>query len=344
MTKSGLFVAVSVLAAQAAWAQAAGPVLPPHGFDLTAVDPSTRPGDDFFQYANGAGLARTPIPSDRPVASRRYNMTDRTDQELKTLLEEVAANVPEQPSDTKGKVGAFYASFMDEATIDRVGAQAIAPELNAVRSAPDLPALATLMGQSASSLYFSPINIFVDTDLKKPDAYSLYLVQGGLGMPDRDYYLKSDFASQRDAYRGYAERLLTLINWPDPAGSAQKILALETALADASWTKVQQRDFDTQYNPVDKAGLQALAPQFPWANFLSGASVGDQNRFIATNNTAFPKIAAVIAAAPLDTVKAWMAFHVADNSADYLAKPFADARFDFRNKTLNGQVEQAPRW
>src|SRR3954447_22479790 len=160
MTKSGLFVAVSVLAAQAAWAQAAGPVLPPHGFDLTAVDPSTRPGDDFFQYANGAWLARTPIPSDRPVASRRYNMTDRTDQELKTLLEEVAANVPEQPTDTKGKVGAFYASFMDEATIDRIGAQAIAPELNAVRSAPDLAALATLMGQSASSLYFSPINIF----------------------------------------------------------------------------------------------------------------------------------------------------------------------------------------
>ena len=111
-----------------------GPVFPPFGFDVTAVDPSTRPGDDFFQYANGKYLERTTIPADRPIASRRFEMTDRTDQQLKTLLEEAAGGVAEQPSDLKGKVGAFYAAFMDEATIDRLGAGAIAPELT--RSAP----------------------------------------------------------------------------------------------------------------------------------------------------------------------------------------------------------------
>ena len=321
-----------------------GPVFPPFGFDVTAVDPSTRPGDDFFQYANGKYLERTTIPADRPIASRRFEMTDRTDQQLKTLLEEAAGGVAEQPSDLKGKVGAFYAAFMDEATIDRLGAGAIAPELTAIRAAPDLAGLARLMGESASGLYSSPFSASVDADYKKPGVYALYVSQSGLGLPDRDYYLKSDFAAQREGYRAYAQQLLALSGWADPAGTSQRVLALETALAEASSTKVQQRDPDTQYNPVSKAQLQALAPQYPWAAYLDGAGIGDRDRFIATTNTAFPRLAAVIASAPLDTVKAWMAFHVADNAAPYLSRPFSQARFDFREKVLLGQKEQAPRW
>jgi len=345
MKKAGLLLAFTILAAGAAGAQGSGrPVFPPFGFDMSAVDPSTRPGDDFFQYANGKYLARTEIPADRPIASRRFEMTDRTDQQLKTLLEEAANGGGDQPSDLKGKVGAFYASFMDEAAIERLGAGAISPELDAIRGAQDLTAIARLMGASASGLYSSPFNAFIDSDLKKPDVYAVYLTQGGLGLPDRDYYLKDSFAPQREAYRNYAQQLLQQVGWPDPAAAAQKMLALETALAEASWTKVQQRDPDTQYNPVTKAELRALAPQFPWDAYLAGSAIGDRDRFIATTNTAFPKLASVIASAPLDTVKAWMAFHVADNAAPYLSRPFSDARFAFREKTLLGQKEQAPRW
>jgi putative endopeptidase len=271
-------------------------------------------------------------------------MTDRTDQQLKTLLEEAANGVGEQPADVKGKVGAFYASFMDEATIERLGAGAIAPELNAIRSAPDLAAVARLMGESASGLYSSPFGAGIDVDLKNPKVYAISLGQGGLGLPDRDYYLKDSFAGQRQAYRAYAQQLLSLIGWADPAGTSQRVIVFETALAEASWTKVQQRDPDTQYNPASKAQLQALAPQFPWAAYFEGASIADRDRFIVTTNTAFPKLAAVVASAPLDTVKAWMAFRVADNAAPYLSRPFAQARFAFREQSLLGQKEQAPRW
>jgi putative endopeptidase len=345
MKRNGLLFAATILGATTAFAQGTkAPVFPPYGFDQSAVDPSTKPGDDFFQYANGGYLARTEIPADRPIASRRFEMTDRTDQQLKTLLEDAARGVGEQPTDLKGKVGAFYAAFMDEATISRLGASPISPELSAIRNAPDLAALARLMGQSAIGFYPSPIGANVDSDLHNPNVYAIYLSQGGLGLPDRDYYLKDSFAPQRDAYRAYAQQLLTLEGWPDPAGNAQRVLAFETALAEASWTKVQLRDPDTQYNPVSKAQLQALAPQFPWAAYLEGTGVADRDRFIATTNTAFPKLAAVVAAAPLDTVKAWMAFRVADSAAPYLSTPFDQARFVFREQTLLGQKSEAPRW
>ena len=341
----GLVLGCTILAARSAAAQNAGtPVFPPYGFDATAIDRSIKPGDDFFQYANGSYLARVQIPADRPSVTRRLEMTDRTDQQLKALLEGAANGVGEQPADVKGKVGAFYASFMDEATIERLGAGAIKPELDASRSASDLAAIARLMGKSASGLYSSPFGASIDVDLKKPDIYAISLSQGGLGLPDRDYYLKDSFAPQREAYRAYAEQMLSLIGWQDPAATSQKVIAFETALAEASWTKVQQRDPDTQYNPASKAELQALAPQFPWVPYLEGAGIADRDRFIVTTNTAFPKLANVIGSAPLDTVKAWMAFRVADNASAYLSQPFDKARFAFREQTLSGQKAEAPRW
>jgi len=345
MKRTAVLLAFTMLATGAGVAQGAGaPVFPPYGFDATAMDRTTRPGDDFFQYANGAYLARVQIRSDRSAVTRRLEMTDRTDQQLKTLLEEAASGVGEQSTDLKGKVGAFYASFMDEAKVDRLGAGAISPELNAIRNAADFAGLARLMGESTSGLYSSPFGAAIDIDLKNPSVYAISLSQGGLGLPDRDYYLKDSFAPQREAYRAYAEQMLALTGWQDPAATSQKVLAFETALAEASWTKVQQRDPDTQYNPASKAQLQALAPQFPWGPYLEGASIADRDRFIVTTNTAFPKIAALVASTPLDTVKAWMAFHVADNASPYLSQPFDQARFAFREQTLVGQKVEAPRW
>jgi putative endopeptidase len=331
-------------AATATLAQPSRPIYPPWGFDLSAFDKTTKPGDDFFQYANGTYLAHAVIPADRPTVSRRFEMTDRMDQQLKTLLEDAASGVETAPTNDKGKVGAFYASFMDEAALEKLGVNGIAPELTAIRSARGLDGLARLMGESASGLYSSPFALYIDIDLKKPDVYAIYLGQSGLGLPDRDYYLKDSFKAQRDAYRAYAQQMLGLAGWSDPAGNADRILALETALAGASWTKEQQRDPTTQYNPISIADLQKLAPQFPWAAFLAGSSVGDRDRFIATTNTALPRFAEILGKTPLDTVKAWLAFRTADNAAPYLSRAFAGARFGFREKTLQGIAEQAPRW
>ena len=163
------------------------PVYPPFGLDLTARDAATKPGDDFFQYANGAYLARAVIPADQPMITRRSDMTDRIDAHLHTILDDAARAVPLVPRDTKGKVGAFYAAFMDEASIESKGIGPIEPELSAIRRAPGRAALANLMGRSAFDFYPSPFFIVIDSDLKDTSRYAVYLWQSGLGLPDRDY-------------------------------------------------------------------------------------------------------------------------------------------------------------
>jgi putative endopeptidase len=320
------------------------PYYPPSGLDLTALDAATKPGNDFFQYANGAYLARSVIPADRPVVSRRFEMTDRMEGQLHALLQEVSRDVAEQPGDNRGKTGAFYYSFMDEPTIDRVGVAAIAPELAAIRAAKTPSDLAGLMGQSAAGFYPAIVSPYIDSDLKAPDRYAVYLNQSGLGLPDLDYYLKPDFAQQRQAYAEYITKLLTLIGWDDPAGAATRVVAFETAVAQDSWDKAKLRDPTTQYNPKSPAELAALAPGVDWAALLGESRIGDRDRLIVGQPDAFTRLAATYGATPLDTLKAWMAFRVADAAAPYLPKAFDDAHFDFRDKTLNGQAQQAPRW
>ena len=344
MKKSILFACAVSSLATASVAQDKAPFFPPFGYDLTAFDRTAEPGDDFFQFANGAYLARTQIPADRVIASRRFDMSDRTEAQLMSILREASVGAPLEPADVKGKVGAFYAAYIDQAAIDALGARALEPELKAIRSAPDLAALARLMGAGNGSLHASPFGLGIDIDLKNPDAYALYLGQAGLGLPDRDYYLKDSFAGERDAYRAYIQTLLQLSGWADPVGSAQRILALETALAEASWTRVEQRDLTKQYNPMSKAELSAFAPQFPWASFFEGAGVADRDRFVITTNSALPKLATVLASTPLDTVKAWMAFRAADTAAPYLSQPYLDAFFQFRENKLAGQAAPRPRW
>ena len=322
----------------------AAPLYPPFGLDLTAPDRTVRPGNDFFQYANGAYLARSVIPVDRPTASRRLDMTDRTEAQLHALLDGAAYGAAGAPSDLRGKVGAFYAAFMDEATVERLGAKAIAPELDAIRAAPDKAALAGLMGHVVDGFVPSPFGVYIDSDLKAPDHYAVYLGQHGLGLPDRDYYLKPEFAPQRAAYRDYAADLLRLEGWTSPGASADAAMAFESALAAASWTKVQQRDLTTQYHPMSPSDLAKLAPGFAWLEYLRSAGLAGKTRLVVTQDTAMPKIAALVAATPTKTLKAWMAFRVGDAAAPYLSHAFVDARFKLRDQTLSGQKSLKVRW
>ena len=343
LAAAGIALALCALA-HPAGAAGIKPAYPPFGFDLTARDPSVKPGNDFFQYANGRYLARSVIPADEPSVSRRSGMTREIDTRLHAILDELSKDVAEQPADLHGKVGAFYAAFMDEAHIEQVGARAIAPELDAIRAAPDLAALTTLMGRSTVDLYPSPFALQIDVDLKRPDIYSIYISQADLGLPDVDYYLKPAYEPQRTAYRTYIGKMLALAGWPDSDAVAGDVLALETRIAEASWTKVQQRDVVANYNPVSRAQLQALAPAFAWNEFLQAAQLGDRDALIATQNTAFPRIASVVAATPLPALKAWMVFRTADAASDYLPHAFTAAAFELHGHVLSGQAEQAPRW
>ena len=332
------------LAATAAAEAADRPQYGAWGFDLTAMDAGVRPGDDFNRYANGAWLARTTIPADKPSQSLRFLMSDLTEARLHGLMEGAAAKATAQPKTLEGKVGAFYKAFMDERRVEALGARPIAPELAAIRAAKTRDDIAALMGRSTSDFYGTIFGLSTDVDLKNVKRYAIYSSQAGLGLPDRDYYLKPDFAKQKAAYRAYLARLLTLEGWPEPEASASQVVEFETRIARASWTKAEQRQIDKLYNPKTRAELAALTPGFAWPQFLAGAKLGGAQRVVVAENTAFPKIAEVYRTTPLPVLKAWEAATVADNAAFYLSRPFAEARFQFREKTLSGQPEERVRW
>jgi putative endopeptidase len=172
----------------------------------------------------------------------------------------------------------------------------------------------------------------------------VYIGQGGLGLPDRDYYLKLSFDAQKKKYQAYAAQILHLIAWPDAGARAKDIVDLEAKIAEASWTKAQQRDPIATYNPMSIPKLQQFAPGFAWARFLAEAGLVKVSRVIVGEKTAFPKLAHIYAQTPVPVLQAWHAFHIADNAAPYLSKAFADAHFDMHDKTLAGQEEQRVRW
>ncbi len=335
-----LFAAGSLLAADS-------PEKPQYGawgFDLAGADLSTKPGDDFFRYANGTWLDKTQIPPDKPAYSLRLAMTDLTEKRLHELMEGLAGKSPASAGPLGEKVGAFYHSFMDEAHAESLGAKAIEPELSEIKNAKSREELATLMGRTTTDFESSLFGFGIDVDLKDPQHYAFYIGQSGLGLPDRDYYLKPDFAAQKAAYQNYVATLLRLVNWSESEARAKDVLAFETKIAEASWTKTQQRDPIATYNPMTVDELSKFAPGFPWKSFLAETKMENLPRLIVAEKSAFPKLAQIYAKTPLETIRAWHAFHIADNAAPYLSKPFTDAYFVMRNKTLAGQREEQVRW
>jgi putative endopeptidase len=338
-------IAAIVLLATALTAAAAAADKPQYGswgFDATGVDAHAKAGDDFFRHVNGAWLDRTAIPADKPGWSLRLAMTDTVEGRLHDLMEKAAAK--NETNDLEGKVGGFYKAFMDEGRIESLGAKPIVPELDALRAANSRDALAGLMGRSTDDFENSLFNVSTDVDLKDPSRYAVYLSQGGLGLPDRDYYLKPEFAATKATYQNYVAKLLHLTGWPKAEARAKDVVDFETKIADASWTRAQDRDVVALYNPMSVAELAKLAPGFAWRQFLDNAKLGTLARAIVAEKSAFPKIASIYAAAPVDTIRSWQAFHIADSSAPFLSHDFDAAWSDFHDRTLAGQQKEEVRW
>ncbi|HUR90067.1 MAG TPA: M13-type metalloendopeptidase [Ramlibacter sp.] len=313
------------------------------GFDTAGMDKSARPGDDFFTYASGNWARTTPIPADRSAYGSFNALAELSDARVHRLLE----SYPLRDSHTsaeQAKVAALYRSYMDEAAVEALDAKPLQARLAAVRAIATKEDMARSMGLSVNRFGKSFFASAVFDDAKNPDFYAVYLRQSGLGLGDREMYLDARFAAQKARYAQYVAQMLTLAGWPDPAAAAERIVALETHIAQAHWTRAESRNRDKTYNPVTLAELQAQAPGFPWATFIDAAGVKKADRFVTSQNTAFPKLAAIFESADLDTLKAWQAFHITDETAPLLSHRFVDARFDFRGKFLNGQPEQRPRW
>jgi putative endopeptidase len=314
----------------------------PWGFDLTGMDPSTRPGDDFFRYANGAWYDRTRIAPDRDSNGIDRVLNDVVELRIRDILERGANGVEARARADGAKIGAFYAAFMDEARAETLDVQPIKPPIQQVRAAVSRDDLAGLMG-APGTFFGSIFSVSIDVDAKAPDKYVVSIGQSGLGLPDRDYYLTPQFADKKAAYRAYVAQILELIDWEAPRQSADAILAFETAIAAVSWTVAEQRDSEKTYNPMSVAALEQTVP-FPWRRLLESANLRGLDRVVVLENTAVPKIADLFAQTPVDTLKAWQAFHLADSAAPYLSKRFVSANFDFRGKTLGGVLQISERW
>src|SRR5262244_1605545 len=323
------------------------PQFGPWGFDLSGIDPKAKPGNSFYDYANGTWDARTEIPADKARFGMFDVLRDKSDEQLRAIVEDAAkeATMAGPAADPRlRKIGTLYNSFMDVARIEQLDATPIADDLARIRDAKTKADIAALMGRARADLGASFFRLGVSEDQKAPTRNALYAVQSGLGLPDPDYYLRDVFKDKKAKYRDYVAHILDMVGWPAAQKSADDILALESRIAEASWSRAEMRDVDKTYNPRTVAELVAYAPGFPWPTFLGTAKVENVDRVILEELTAFPKLAAIFADTPLETLQAWQAFHVANEAAPFLSKRFVDANFEFYGKELAGQPEQRPRW
>jgi putative endopeptidase len=317
----------------------------PWGFDVSGEDQAVKPGDDFDMFANGTYLAHLQIPPDQTRYGSFNILRDLSEARVRIILEDAAAKDAAIEPKTSGlKIGAAYKAFMDEARVEALGVKPLEKNLEEVRAVTTRAELARLMGRASGGVQFSLFDVSISPDDKDPNRYLVDIGQGGLGLPDRDYYIEARFAAKKAAYQAYVSKILAMIGWPNAELQAKAIIDFETKVAQASWTKAQMRDPDAVYNPTTIAELQQTAPGLDWAAFMQGAQLGSEAHVLIDAKTAFPKIAALYAETPIETLKAWEAFHIASSSAPYLSKPFADARFEFFGRTLTGQELQRPRW
>jgi putative endopeptidase len=304
------------------------------GVDLSARDVSVKPGEDFQKFASGKWLAKTEIPADKPEVGSFYELFDLSQDQLKQLITNAPAD---------SKYGALYHSMMDEQRVEAVGIEPLKRDLATVAAIKTKAEMARHMGTTDGRFGSSLFAWYLQPDTADATMNALNLTQAGLGMPDRDYYLKAQFKPQRAAYRAYVERTFKTIGTPNPAAAADRVLAFETAIAQKSWASADRRDIDKTNNPMSSAQLAVYAPGFHWASFFAGGKIPPQKRLNVNEKTALRDLAAIYARTPLQTLKDWEAFHTADDASPYLNKAMVDSRFEYV-KTISGVTEQRPRW
>jgi predicted metalloendopeptidase len=316
------------------------------GIARADIDPLVRPQDDFFRYVNGKWLRRVQIPADRSRWGSVDQMNENTQVQLRGIVEGAAAAGAAQGADMR-RIGDLYASFMDEVHIESLGLAPLRGELEriaAVRNRSELPALLARLGWLGVSV---PVDNGVDKDRKDARRNTVYIVQSGLALPERDYYLSDDagLVAVRTAYRAYVERILGMAGDADAAAHAQAVLDFETALAKIQWGAVELRDPVKAYNKVGLAEMDKLAPGYDWKAWLDAEGLSGRTAdAVVMQPTYLRAFVGVADATPLSTWKAYLTMHLIDAYADYLPRAFAAAHFDFYNKTLAGDDEIEPRW
>jgi putative endopeptidase len=330
--------AVAPLAEAPAVSPAPKPQYGTYGFDAAGMDRSVAPGDNFYQFANGTWAKNTPIPADKS----NYGMFTVLDDLSRERTRDV---IQEEAKDSNSRIGNAYASFMDEAAIDSKGLAPFDPWLNEIRglkSKKDLPALYGAADGLAISV---PFNMFVGQDRKASDQYTLNVLQGGLGMPDRDYYLSADpkIAETRAKYLEHLTNMLTLAGEKNAAARAKAIVDFETRIAKVHWTRAESRDATKTYNKMSLAEVRKLAPGFDFPAFVKADGM-NLDHVIIFQPSAFKGIGALIGKTPLSVLKDQLLVRSLDSYSAVLPKRFDDESFAFFGTVLNGTPQQEDRW
>jgi putative endopeptidase len=312
----------------------AKPIYGTFGVDLTARDLNAKPGDDFERYASGAWMDRTEIPSDRPSTGSFVDLADVTEKQMREVIQEAPP---------AGKASAMFAAFMNEKAVERAGITPLMADIAKIRAISDKSELARYFGQTDGVFGISLFGNYVDVDPDNPGRYVMHLSQSGLGLPEKDYYLNPRFAPQRAAYLAYLERTFRTIGAADPKTAAADVMELETYIAQLSWDAADRRDIDKTNNPYSSAQLAEYAPGFDWPAFFTGLGAAPQDKLIVDENTAVKRLATLFERTPLETLKLWEQFHVANQASPYLNRKMVDSRFEFI-KSLSGVTQQRDRW
>lgn len=321
------------------------PELGSFGVDTAGMDKTVAPGDDFYKFVNGGWDKATPIPSDKASWGGFAVLRDLSDQRTRAIIETVSGQ-QNAPGSVGQKVGDFYASFMDEAAIEAKGIAPIKPMLDHVAAIQNSAQLALVFGMANRIGISTPIGMGVEQDLKDNSTYSAYLGQGGLGLPDRDYYLEENprFIEIRAKYVAHIGNMLKLAGIPDSAAKAQRIFDLEKKIAATHWTQAQSRQIDKLYNPVAVGDLAAKMPGFDWGAYLKAVGVASQPQVIATQPSALTAAAALTSSEPVDVWKDYLTFHVIKDAAPFLPKAFVEEDFAFDGPVLSGTPALKERW
>ena len=334
---------LSMLAAFAGAAPA-----PISGIDIQYIDPSVRPQDDIFQHLNGKWLATTSIPSDKTSWGTFAKLRDDVQPQVKAMIEAAQADKNKKAGSEAQKIGDLYASYMNEQRIEQLGYKPLTGELAKIRAIKDKKAIPVLISNLSKMGVSGPYGMGVGQDGKDSTKYAVQIGQGGLSLPDRDYYLNKEDKKMADAlvaYEKHVAQMLTMAGRTGAAAAAKNIVALETELAKVQWTRVENRDRVKRYNRIDIAKLDELTPGYDWKSAMAAAGVANKTDYVIVNQpsylTGFNK---VLGATELASWKDYFEWKLINRYAPFLSKPFADANFAFFGTTLTGVKEQPPRW
>ena len=323
------------------------------GVDLAGIDHSVAPGDGFDRYANGAWRAHTEMPADRTRIGSFINLTDMIDDRNREIISGAASSHPAAGTDER-RIADYYAAYLDQAGIDARGAAPLQPILQHIDAVQDRRALSSVLGETlradvdpfnATNFFTENLfGLFVSQGIQTPDTTMPYLFQGGLGMPDRDYYLSDapDMVRIRTAYRAYIADMLGLLGLPDAPARAGRIFDLEMKIARAQVGAVDAQD-PAKIEAWSRADFARRAPGIDWDAFFAAAQLGNQQQFLAGHPAPIAGISALVGSEPIDVWKDWLAFHTASRMASVLPRAYDDLRFGFYGRTLSGQQAQRPR-